>query len=335
MEEAGANLSPEEILNKNYQTRDNVLARFGVYELMRSYINLESLAIDVLELPKYTTVVDVGTGDGSLLHRLGAIHGHRGRKVGIEPNDSQFKSAAIWQSIEAPTLNLGESFFQKYKASGIFAKSVGIEPPFDVELYTGDAIDNPLEDDIADVLFAMFMLYHIPTDKQPAAIEKFKQIMKPDGIMVATTSSSYNKRYHREIEGKIAEFLGVERPAIMNTQYTTEIARLDLPLFFEHVYAYDFSSPIDIFSDEEAEIYLNSIRSMRDQYPGEPGVQEYEAAIQSVVRPLIAERMQQRHGKAIDIASRSIFICSDRPLDIPLRDNRFKEIGYVETIDET
>jgi ubiquinone/menaquinone biosynthesis C-methylase UbiE len=333
MESERVPLTPEEVArqNENYRTHENVRARFEVYKLMEPYINVESLAIDVLGLNGQETIVDVGTGDGSFLWRLRAEKGHHGRLVGIEPNTKQFETAAIWQSAESPNINPEidpvDNFIQKYVASGIFSKIAGAESPISVELYKGDAENIPLDDDLADVLCAMFMLYHIPTNEQPAAIEEFKRVLKPDGVMVATTSSSYNKCLHRELENDIAEDLGIKRPLIMNSQYTTEIARLDLPLFFDHVYEYVFDSVIGIHDKDDAEIYLNSIRSLRDQFVPKPDDNVFEEALQKAAVPVITDQIKQ-HGRALDFASRSIFICSDRPLQ--LMDNRFKDISYVE-----
>lgn len=338
MEDGRVPLTPEEVArqNENYKTHENVRARFEVYKLMEPYINVESLAIDVLGLTGQETIVDVGTGDGSFLWRLRAEKGYHGRLIGIEPNTKQFETAAIWQSAESPNINPDidpvDNFIQKYVASGIFSKVTGVESPFSVELYKGDAENIPLDDGLADVLCAMFMLYHIPTDEQPAAIEEFKRVLKPGGVMVATTSSSYNKCLHRELEKDIAQDLGIKRPLVMNSQYTTEIARLDLPLFFEHVYEYVFDSVIGIYDEQDAEIYLNSLRSLRDQFVPVPDQTTFEDALQKAAVPVIKAQIEH-NGKALDFASRSIFICSDRPLD--LKDSRFKEIEFVQTIDQS
>jgi SAM-dependent methyltransferase len=158
----------------------------------------------------------------------------------------------------------------------------------------------------------MFMLYHLPESKQSQAFAEFKRVLKPDGRFVLATSGTDNKVRHRMLEQQIANNFDQKTtaPKLMNAGFNTERAEAELPKYFSHVYAYKQDSKMVIDDDDRVDAYLDSLRSLRDQFDPVPDEFTFEDALVDVVLPQIEHDMG-KYGRFIDLIRRSIFICSD------------------------
>src|SRR5690606_28222418 len=165
-----------------------------------------------------------------------------------------------------------------------------------------------LPDNSADVVSAMGVMYHVLKRKQPAAFAEIKRILRPEGVFVLATSGSQNKLKHREIEKKIAETLSVPtaEPKLMNAGFNTETAEQELPKYFKNVYMYEHRGEFVIDSREKIQAYLNSLRSLRDQFDPVPSPDEFEQILTSVAMPRLEHEIFLQ-GKYTDVFRRSVF----------------------------
>jgi ubiquinone/menaquinone biosynthesis C-methylase UbiE len=326
------NQSDEVIINRNYLSSDNVRARFELYNFSDPAIDIEELTIGSLALRGDETVVDIGAADGSLLQRMQVEFGHHGRLIGVEPNFSQVESTPIWKPLDKDMvvrgLNGAVSKLKGLDSTPKFmeelAANLSRDASDNIELLEGDANHIPLPDTSADVLLAMFMLYHVPTHKQHAALDEFKRVLRPDGVFVMATSDGDNKRGHRFLEDMLAQRMGILKPKEMNSGFTTEKAVDVVPNHFRHTYVFSQLTRMVIDSPYKAMCYLNSLRSLRDQFQPIPLEEDFEAHLQMVVAPILA-RSLRLNGAFIDQISRSVIIGSDRILK--LDPSVFREIG--------
>jgi ubiquinone/menaquinone biosynthesis C-methylase UbiE len=316
---------PEDI-DRNYaRSAANVRARFEVYKYAADPLDVEEKALDSLELigklSTHSTVMDVGTADAALLDILRINHGHEGPFWGIDPNTNQFINydrfdfkeedwAQLEQAKKTPPIDLEA-------LKKIQAESRAEFRPFlnNVRLLEGRAQDlGTFEDDSVDVLFAMFMLYHLPRPERNLAFQGFRRVLRPPGVFVVATSGQYNKKEHREFERLIAEELGIQPPAPMNAGFTTEKAQEEVPKFFRHFYLLDHQSEIQLEREGAVWSYISSLKSLRDQFKPVPEVLYFEEAIKRIVIPSIAKQRQSK-GYFTDYAHRSLGFGSDEPLD--------------------
>lgn len=101
------------------------------------------------------TVVDVGCGNGQDLRALAAA-GHRGRLIGLDISTGMLGRVDVGQA----------------------------------ELICADAADLPLVSEIADVVLAMSMLYHVAEIDR--ALGELRRVLKPSGVFLASASSPSN-----------------------------------------------------------------------------------------------------------------------------------------------
>jgi ubiquinone/menaquinone biosynthesis C-methylase UbiE len=321
------------VLNHNYLTSHNVRARFELYDFAIPYIDIETEAIAALNLEGRETVVDIGAADGSLLHHLRSRYHHKGRLIGVEPNITQLETSRLEEPLEKSivlnslrkaaarlsTNDLRPGFDEK------LAAYISSHSKSDINFEVGDANNIPLEKDTADILFAMFMLYHVPEHKQPAAIEEFKRVLRPDGIFVMATSGEDNKPQHRLLENKIADYLGVIAPERMNSSFTTEKAATEIPKHFKHTYIFKQETPMLISDSDRLEKYLDSIWSLRDQFRPVPSIEEFQNGIAKAAIPYILRSIKPNNGVFSDHISRSVIIASDHSME--LEPAKFEDIS--------
>jgi SAM-dependent methyltransferase len=152
----------------------------------------------------------------------------------------------------------------------------------------------------------------LPENKQSQAFAEFKRVLKPAGRFVLATSGTDNKVRHRMLEQQIANNFDQKTtaPKLMNAGFNTERAEAELPKYFNHVYAYKQDSKMVIDDDDRVDAYLDSLRSLRDQFYPVPDEFAFEDALVDVVLPQIEHDMS-KYGRFIDLIRRSIFICSD------------------------
>lgn len=319
-------------IDRNYLTSENVRSRFGVYEFEEPYTDLEKLAVDSLELTNSTKdLVDIGAADGDFLYRLRWEFNLQGKLTGVEPNSSQYDLHATWK--EPTDIGLIKRTLDNYYVEPSSSHEVLTEAsyladnPCQIELLEGRAHDlSKLDSKSADVLFAMFMLYHLTEEQRPMAMQEFKRVLKPDGTFVMATSGVGNKPKHRVFEEKIADALGnnVKAPKPMNAGFVTEKAVAEVPKYFKHVYLYNHAAHIVIGrTGKSLGAYYNSLRSHRDQFEPVPTEEEFNNAVRTVVdKPMLSDL--SKHGGFRDAVARAVLVASDVELD----EHRLVEHGF-------
>jgi len=315
------------ILARNYQTSQNVRARFMLYDFADEPMDMEAIVIDGLGLKSNETVVDVGTADGNFLKRLEIEYGHTGLLLGVEPNYTQAnKQEPAWDPMstgelaKSLSMNRNRSKIENIGASMLqdIIKTFDENEPykFNIVAATADAI--PLKSNIAGAVTGFSVLYHLKKDDRPVAFNEFKRL---GDRFAGSTSGETNKANHRLIEQEIGEYLsqiGIETtvPAPMNTGFTTEKAKLELPQYYTNVYMVEQNCKMLINTAFRAERYLNSLMSMWNQFDPVPPEEAYREILLSRVYPMINRVMLNNPDRSfIDHISRSAFICSDEPIN--------------------
>jgi len=320
------------VIDRNYASSSaNVRARFKLYEHVvfegASPQDISEIAVDTLQaaavLPPRGTVADVGGADAALAEYLLINKDHQGEVWVIEPNTRQFRdydqlrlTLDDWQHLKqtAPNLALNFESIEKLVASGE-VKPWGIGD--NLILRPGRAQDlSFLEDHSVDALFAMFMLYHVPTTERPQVFGEFQRVVKPDGVVTIATSGADNKKEHRRLEHLLAYTLGVEPAPPMNAGFTSEKAAAELPDYYRHVYRFEQKGHMIINSAARIADYVRSLGSLRDQCNPVPSLDEYNQAIVEEAVPRLRSAINTA-GAFYDYVHRSIFFASHVALELP------------------
>ncbi len=268
----------------------NVEHRFALYDLAQKVVNFDDKIASSLGLTGNETIADVGTSNGEFLFNLRANpYRHQGELYGIDPHPAQFP--------------------HEFKADDA-----------NIHFLRGYADSLPLDANSVDIVTEKFMFYHIAPDKHQAAIDEVKRVLAPGGRFVLATSGDFNKVRHREFEARIAHSLQVQKPPYMNDGYDTESAMADLPSQFRYVLHYQQHSLMVIDKEYKLQVYMASMRSLRDQYDppltaataDRLAVEAAEQQVEGMIRNEIRER-----GRYLDYVMRDFFICSDEKLVIP------------------
>lgn len=327
-------MNPSEGGELEFRLRDNlavqyqidgarkVYDRFILNEFSDNPVDFEQKTIETLGLVGIKgseVIADVGTADGHFLQLL-RLYGHTGELIGIEPNTQQFEHAPLWQPLDPdPLLELIKAIHGPEAVKGFYQKlstELATSLPDGIKLLEGHANYIPLPNQSVDVMSALFSFYHVDTEKQPQAFAEIKRVLKQEGVFVLTTSSQDNKLGHRIFERAIAKSLGVAKPPTMNSGFNTERAETELPKYFEYVYQFVNSATMLITNSDRLQAYLRSQRSLRDQYNPIPDEVAFERALNEIVASRIIALIKHGEKKQFtDIIRRSMFICSDRPLE--------------------
>jgi len=312
-------------VDANYRTPDNVGARFWVYE-EADLRQLEEIEADALGLANSEKrLVDVGAGQGLFLGLVGIALNHQGSRIGIEPNPIIGWAGRHRGVSRGLVSDMAESMpdgldpdrliAEAFKKHGINANPDDLTLFCEIdqesfEMKEGTATKIPLNDNSADVLTANMMMYHLDPKERKKAFNEFKRVLTPEGTFAMTTSGRHNKRWHRFFEREIAIYLKIQEPAPMNERFYSEKAGAELLDHFDHVAFFDQPGSIAINSWWRTRVYLNSLRSLRDQFEGPPSERVFEKALWRVVVPMIYYKI----GKGdpyVDQTERSIFIASN------------------------
>lgn len=320
-------------LQRHYDLDDHhawkVRARFEVYNYAEPHVDFEELVVNSLELAGTTkNIVDVGAADASYLYRLWLEFGIRGNLVGIEPHTSQFEHIEKMDSLDMVGL-IKKALDALYPYENNFGESAKIDAITNnvpnIQLFSDRATDLAhVKDSFADLVFAMFMLYHLNEAERVQAYDEFKRVLKPDGIFVLATSGDENKSQHRLLEKLIAVKLGgnTEAPLPMNAGFTSEKAKREILQHFHRAYILEQRSPILINSEEGVDTYKLSLLSLRDQFNPVPDVSTFTAAMNNILNLYLV----QHAGHIVDLACRSVVIASNADIN----ESRLKEFGFKE-----
>ncbi|MBI5669612.1 MAG: class I SAM-dependent methyltransferase [Chloroflexi bacterium] len=179
-------------------------------------------------------------------------------------------------------------------------------------LTVGNAEQLPYADDTFDVVMANHMLYHV--ENVYGAIEEIRRVLKPDGIMMATTNSVHNMPelqvlLHRAVTLLVppgtAQF---QAPLPPSDLFTLETGTRVLSRYFYAVARYDLPSSLIFPTAEPVLAYLESGRAVREpQLP--KGV--YWNDVMVIVREQI-NRLLEHFGELVISKLIGVLIATDR-----------------------
>lgn len=162
-------------------------------------------------------------------------------------------------------IKAGQSRCQTYIAGDLSFGMVQALPA-DVPRLNLDAQHIPLADNVADVVLANHMLYHVP-DKD-AALAEIRRILRPGGHLIAATNSATNMAELIDLRRQAMERLNVpldpswDRSPVADL-FSLENGRSLLQPHFPHVQRHDLSSAL-IFPEPQP--LLDYVASSRDWY---------------------------------------------------------------------
>lgn len=264
-----------------YDTSLNVKDRFNVYKWAENPIDMYDEAFRRLTLGGSETVVDVGCNNGENLRKLQLERKHQGSLIGVDINPSVLDEATLIAQAE--------------KAQ--------------IDFKPGDAASLSLEDDSADVLYAMFMLYHVNTPE--AGLAEFKRVVKAGGKIAIATSGPLNKAKHRQTEQDMALYLGMDPPPIFSEPFNSVVAKEMLPEFFDHYDVVPHISRLIIKPGRRLQDYIRSLGSMRKSFhPRLESDKEWQAAVNAVLMPMVALEMRDNNFYS-DPVERYLYVCTN------------------------
>lgn len=155
------------------------------------------------------------------------------------------------------------------------ARMVELTAARGVEAIVGDVVDLPFEDDSFDCAVAAWMLYHASDLDQ--ALAELRRVLRPDGCLLAATSSDRNLGELWELVGEIGAPAG---------GFTVENAETALRRHFDRVKRRDVLGAVTFDDWEEARAHLaNSLR------------------------PELAERLPAFEGPLVASRRVAVFVC--------------------------
>lgn len=140
--------------------------------------------------------------------------------------------------------------------------------PYKRTLGVGDIQHLPYPDNTFDVVMANHMMFHVPDIEQ--AIQECRRVLKPEGIMLASTNSVNNMPEFQVLFRRAITLLAppgtshIQIPLPSSHLFTLESGTRFLSRHFYAVVRYDLPSAL-VFPDVEPVIaYLESTRPMRE-----------------------------------------------------------------------
>jgi SAM-dependent methyltransferase len=141
--------------------------------------------------------------------------------------------------------------------------------PSKVNLMISDAMQLPYADHSFDVVMANHMLYHVPNIED--AIQEFKRVLKPGGILMTATNSLNNMpelqvlmRRAIVLLSRSAGSANVRAPTLSSDSFALENGTRLLARHFYAVVRHDLPSALVFPDTEPAMAYLESTRDLRE-----------------------------------------------------------------------
>lgn len=267
-----------EMLSEQYGTSFNVIRRWKLYEYASTPLDIHSLAINCLDLRGNETVLDIGCLDGRVLDGL-RKRGHKGKLIGVDINPSVIELAELITS--------------------------------GVEFKQGDATNLDFDDNFADGMSALFMLYHVPEPER--ALSEFQRVLKPGGRLAVATSGASNKRMHRMFERALSVHFDRTAPTPFATAFDFEKAEETLPKWFNVIARFTQIDKMRITKGDALDDYLDALETMKFAFqPVRPYIapNDWNQAVNEIVKPIINYEID-KFGYFTDSIERHFFICEN------------------------
>ncbi|HEX4291493.1 MAG TPA: methyltransferase domain-containing protein, partial [Trebonia sp.] len=192
--------TPAFLRDVQYRTDANLAARQSIYAYQHPRLDLQARVTDLAAPAPGETVADVGCGNGAYLAEL-ARRGFAGRVLGLDMSLGMLAAARGRLASVAPPARSGAA-----GPPGAAAPPETVGPPGEatgqlggVTLIGADATALPLPDAVADLTFAMHMLYHLPDPSQ--GLRELRRVTRPGGRVVIGLNAPDHLRELREIVG--------------------------------------------------------------------------------------------------------------------------------------
>ena len=171
-------------------------------------------------------------------------------------------------------------------------------------LIQADAQRLPLRADSVDVGLAMHMLYHVPDIR--AAIRELRRIVKPGGIVLASTNSAGTlAEVHGQLDDVVSGLLGRPVRAMPELGFTTENGAALLEKAFPDVTLHASDVVLAFPSAQPVADYLRSVREPIEAAVGEPF--GFDAALDIISARV--EQVIQEQGRFRAIYRSGVFTC--------------------------
>ena len=134
-------------------------------------------------------------------------------------------------------------------------------------LGVADAVALPLADNSIDTVLALWMLYHV--DDRPAALREFRRVLRPGGVVVATTNSGEHSALGQLFCDAVAEVVGRSVDHWhAPLPFVTENAVETLGSVFGDVDHHLYSNSFEVTEVEPVVRYVGSLGHEMQEYNG-------------------------------------------------------------------
>ncbi|GAH27402.1 unnamed protein product [marine sediment metagenome] len=161
-------MTNKEIL-RVYRTKEQAKRTYDkisrIYDLITGPFErkFRDMGLNQLDVKEGETVLEIGFGTGHCLEEIAKRVGENGKAYGID--------------ISSRMLDITRKRMEKKRLADT------------VELYCGDAMSMPYEDNMFDVVFMSFTLELFDTPEIPAVLKEIKRVLKPKGRLGVASMS--------------------------------------------------------------------------------------------------------------------------------------------------
>lgn len=161
-------MTNKEIL-RVYRTKEQAKRTYDkisrIYDLITGPFErkFRDMGLNRLDVKEGETVLEIGFGTGHCLEEIAKRVGENGKAYGID--------------ISSRMLDITRKRMEKKRLADT------------VELYCGDAMSMPYEDNMFDVVFMSFTLELFDTPEIPAVLKEIKRVLKPKGRLGVVSMS--------------------------------------------------------------------------------------------------------------------------------------------------
>jgi len=161
-------MTNKEIL-RVYRTKEQAKRTYDkisrIYDLITGPFErkFRDMGLNQLDVKEGETVLEIGFGTGHCLEEMAKRVGENGKAYGID--------------ISSRMLDITRKRMEKKRLADT------------VELYCGDAMSMPYEDNMFDVVFMSFTLELFDTPEIPAVLKEIKRVLKPKGRLGVASMS--------------------------------------------------------------------------------------------------------------------------------------------------